>query len=472
MQEDEFEKQVTKNMEGFGVEPSASVWTKVERRIRKEKKRRFVFWLWILLLFLGSGIVTAIIFSQKEGGKIIVANGNTDKNRSIPILPPTKKDSLHIDKKIKEIGKSTKEIKPKKESDISGQTNKNLNKNHPVTRSKKVPYGNTEIIEPVTANEFARPTQKKQALTNKEPSAEKHPALQTKSVAITEEKRISQDFPDNIDTEAVVKKNNIPGLKIEDTVANKLVIADSLSTVLKKEMANKKIQKWKSGVEVSAGRSGFSNGLFSQDKSFDVNAAPGSGQTPDPGPSPVNPSFAGSVGLFIIKEVSNKLALTFGIDYSYMSSQRSIGSKVDSARILSNNFSTVVQVSNFYRPSGTVTNNYTNQFHFIGLSGGVSWQIVHSNKFKLYWENGLGFNRVITSNLLHYNPQLPGYYKDNSLLVKNQFIFSTGLLIPIDKRLVIKPFLSYNLTPVLKYQGSNNTHFSSWGIRLKYIVKK
>ncbi|MBK5272179.1 MAG: hypothetical protein JJE22_14310, partial [Bacteroidia bacterium] len=48
MPANEFEKKVQQRMEQLNLAPSDEVWLEVERRIRKEKKRRrFIIWFFL-----------------------------------------------------------------------------------------------------------------------------------------------------------------------------------------------------------------------------------------------------------------------------------------------------------------------------------------------------------------------------------------------------------------------------------------
>jgi hypothetical protein len=42
----EFEKQVQQKMDELQLRPSTEVWEEVEKRIRKEKKRRWLHYCW------------------------------------------------------------------------------------------------------------------------------------------------------------------------------------------------------------------------------------------------------------------------------------------------------------------------------------------------------------------------------------------------------------------------------------------
>src|SRR5258705_762818 len=57
MQENDFEKNVQQRMDQLQLYPSAEVWPEIERRIRKERKRRwFILWFLFPALLTGAGL--------------------------------------------------------------------------------------------------------------------------------------------------------------------------------------------------------------------------------------------------------------------------------------------------------------------------------------------------------------------------------------------------------------------------------
>ena len=80
MPANEFEKQVQKRLDDFQLNPSASVWKKVEEQIRKKKRRRIIlfFLLPLALGLLGYSIYYFVQTSQKTEQAQHVAAKNSD----------------------------------------------------------------------------------------------------------------------------------------------------------------------------------------------------------------------------------------------------------------------------------------------------------------------------------------------------------------------------------------------------------
>ena len=116
MPENEFEKKVQQRMEELRFIPSDEVWKEVEYCIRKEKKkRRFIFWLPLLFLLLGGGLVTAIWVADNDGNHIGKSDREVNKLQpNNPSLQSRTKDNTSFSKSNIE-----KPITPKKEPGIN-----------------------------------------------------------------------------------------------------------------------------------------------------------------------------------------------------------------------------------------------------------------------------------------------------------------------------------------------------------------
>ena len=82
MQKDEFEKQVQQNMEELKINPSEVVWTKIESKIYKEKRRKWliiIFPLMLLCLLLAGYELWYAPLSSKKGQQLTKINVEADK---------------------------------------------------------------------------------------------------------------------------------------------------------------------------------------------------------------------------------------------------------------------------------------------------------------------------------------------------------------------------------------------------------
>ena len=224
--------------------------------------------------------------------------------------------------------------------------------------------------------------------------------------------------------------------------------------------------------------------IFGEEKSlldFTPNTGSPAGFTMGPVAAPIlisSPEAGLSAGLdfYAEKSISKRLSVRAGIQYQYFSTHIRVGDKIENSRTVNNDLSSVV-VNSYYRADnyGSGKQNYTNQYHFAGISGYLSWQFIKSKKFSLSWENGLAFNRLIYTNALLFDGSSRSYYQDSRAFRKTQLFFSTGLHVPLfnlgSVNVAASPYASFGITPVLK-ENSFNTHFINYGMRLKFLFPR
>lgn len=476
MRENEFEKRVQEKMGDFGLRPSDEVWAEVEKRIRKEKKRRFIFWWPLLFLLLGAGIAAVTWFNYEKQQNI---SGISNKETKIEIERPAQQENGNSQKMT--VPENTKKIE--NNVTIQGNSNKTKTKNKVLADIKK----NGNIITTSPANP-------KRGKNNIAQTANQHKNIteavgkklqpvyppQAKNTIGGEIKKEDEQqkvlMKERAKNEEVTKKT---GPVSELTNVEKETIkqaTDSANNQTEKKQSHRKTEKWNWGFEAAAGKSGISNGFFSFNKALYADAlsqqaTTGSGT--GTAPSRIYPSFSWSAGLYGKKSISKRLDMNVGLGYTYFSTKLNTGSRIDSARNINNTYSGSVRVENFYRVSGTGSSSaYTNKYHFISLSGNISWQVIRGKKIRLYWENGLLYNRLLGSSMLHYDDNLPGYYKDNKLLTRNHILFTTGFSIPVSQKVWINPYAAYSLTPVLKNTNSSKANFTDLSLRVKFFFNK
>lgn len=471
MRENEFEQQVQQEMGQFKLSPSEDVWIEVERRIREEKKRRFIFWWPLLFLLSGGGITAVILLSdKKEKSEIVTADKSTEKLLSsspekIIIQDPANNlinsgnnDTVtikHLTAIVKE-SKNEKIIPPfistsnEASSDRKKVTPTNVTfkkqggqkeNNKDIVNSEK-PIINPERVPAVSENVPFKPTTSAKDSTS------------IKDIAVD----VKQEVADNkMPAQQPVKQ--LPDSIVQEQIT---------------KPAEKKAKNREWGFTFSAGRSSVINGLlFSKALTYADAAAL---QTTSPASlysrssETIRPAFSWAGGVYVKQIISKKVNINLGLNYSYLSTKTNVGNRVDSLRVINNSNSSGLLVNGFYQPANTMS--YTNQYHFINLSGDLAWRIINGKKLKLYWENGFSYSRLVGSGMLHFDRSLPGYYTDNSLLTKNHLFFTTGLSVPIGKRVVLNPFASNSLTRVLKNADPVKTNYRNFGIRIRFLMNK
>jgi hypothetical protein len=472
MPENEFEKKVQQRMEELRFTPSDEVWKEVEHRIRKEKKkRRFIFWLPLLFLLLGGGLVTAIWVADNDGNHIAKSDRKVNKLQpNHPTVQSRPENNTSFSK-----GNIEKAITPKKEtgkniikenagnylkkSFIFGK--RSLPKNKLLVKEKGTELDQPVIKEIITGDIVAKNSPDKQ---NNVPEVKDNTNFN---------QPVNQQNDSTVSIEIAGRKNDKPEIQKQNNESIKDSIANAATEEKKPIHLNKKSMKWQWGIMIEKGRSQTADGfkLF-DNKPYAVNlfAAQNSGiGSPVYNASGIHPSGSFALGVFVRRSVSSGFDINLGLNYLFLSTKMNVGSRVDSSRVISNSFSSIT-VDNFYRASNS-NSSYINRYHFLSLSAELSWKIINSKTMPVFWNSGFSYGRLLSSNALHFDRNIPGYYKDFGLLTHNHFFLSTGFSVPVFKRFIINPFAEYSLTHVLRNTDSSHTHFTNYGVRINFFLK-
>lgn len=459
MAENKFEKSVQQEMQGFKINPSEEIWPKVEKRIRKKKKRR----IFIILFFLfGLGLLgywQRNYFFDRE--KIHAEQRENSKEIKIGSVETVKKDSSikDEDQTMQEKTVNTKEkpglINPDQADQIKNNllsiktppqrktdSAKILNKKHGPGNNQRPNFA-TKPEKPVQAEVKTETPEKQDAVNQKEIAADISFENKTDSAKADrknqkkEELIITENNPAEIKIDSA--KINIEETqkeveaKEENVLHNKSntnrIKPDSNVTTLQKKTSSK---KWEWGVHFSPGISSLAEDFFSfsMNKSASSLASPGSstgGTVNQPSaPSASKAGFAFQSGVFLQKQITLRSRLSIGLQYGYYSEHINVGSRRDS--ILRYN----IQVSglrdaNFVYGAARTTKNYTNRYHFIELPLVFQHQLNKKTSRPFYWNFGITAGQLVYTNAAVYDTSFGGIYYDNKKgLNRTHFSLSTG----------------------------------------------
>lgn len=518
MPDNNFEKRLQEQMEGFKLQPSEQVWDEVEQHIRKKKdRRRIIFW-WLLPALLAGGIFTAVKFSNTGDKKILFDNntittvekGNTPteiksnaeagsalrENKTItdPLAKEEKSanntspDLAHADNSSIAAANDKKDYSQK----VFIKEQKGVRRNAPVNKNQinsnyddnRYPEFNMDLVtKPVIKiqNESRvdeKPVVEKQA--GEEIAAgsnEKKPELDNKPVAV---ETVKTDEPKmNLNDTAS------PATDVQVVDIAKKTAADSISMPVEQKATVNLKKKWQFGFSFEIGASDLSKSLIpgagAEDKSaaavFQSPIVGGFVSIPKAAEERTGAAF--SVKAFMHKNIKRRLDLQAGINYSYFSTIINVGNRVDATRVLNYVVQDVRVVSGFYNSTAasSVKNDYTNRYHLAGLYGQLNWRITNwKKKAAIYWNNGLSINQLFASNALVYDQTGAVYYKDFDVYQKQMAGISSALSFRFynTNKLSITagPFMQYYLTPYLKEAGPANKHFRNYGINMQVLFKK
>lgn len=465
MQKNEFEKQVQQKMEELKLQPSDSVWLNIESRISRNKRRRFGwvffsilliglvggFWLWDSMMKptqnqkdeLSKNFVTKkdSLNDQHRPSKNFITekdslpgiDGTVQSAKNIVALNQTKKifsqsfqkksESKSLSKRLNQESVATKLPVKNEQQNISAKLKVNTNEaladlvenKNLIIKSSANPHEENKIISP-PINEI-----------NKDSSLS---AIIDSTDKIAEAKKLTTE---NIQT----KK-----LKLNTTKGG-----------------------WKWGLTFSAGITGIPNKfLGSLDKSYSADSYTAIPQTnpnqdPNPLPSKIKSSGALIAGFYVEKNISKNKIITIGLNYKTFSLTNKVGKKNDSG---------------IYSLSNPI-NKYHNHFHFIELPVALKVQI-SSKGIPLFWDAGVSVSQLIGSNALQFNSTSAFYYHNNTLFNKSQIGFNTGFSASFFNKqktsILFGPYIYYGPTKIAAEGLYQDQHFTFIGLRTQVLFKK
>ncbi len=449
--QNEFEKRVQQKIEELNLVPSDPVWQKVELQIRRKKdRRRFIFWIPLLILLLGGGLWMGIDYSSKNIS-YKPENHNQENKSHTPLdhfTTTTKTNQRETEK--------TAETKTIKHSDVT--SNVSLKQSSFKRRS-------VQKLISKKKNSFSIVEQRSSAddisLINSEAA---------KKTSVQPEQRI----PDTIsaielkDTATIVNNEK----KTETTVPKTDSLTKDSSSITKPDVKKRKEAKWKYALLVNAGTSGLNRfNLFNADKSLastpNYNGGSTSGGGPFYyGPSAVQKGFSFEVGAIAKKQIGKRTSLFTGLRYNYYSNTIHVGS-----RIMQNTIIADFSVSQYYSNRSVAQQPYRNQYHFISLPAAFEWQLL--KKKSLNFHIGLSLQYLVQTNALRFDYNSQSYFHSKEAFNSTQLFSEFGLTysVPIkQKEITFGAQLEYGLSKLEK--GNSTNHLFSYGMKVQWQLSK
>ncbi len=356
-----------------------------------------------------------------------------------------------------------------------------------------------------------RPVKANPPVSNKpQPDENNQPAVlqQDSSVAIAANSDSAQTVQDvatveptvttTVDTSSLAQSTPVDSVATDTAQTIAAVPPVTTPEVAKVQQVQKKAgpSRWQFGVQAEGGYSGVTkDGLFgfleknytpvadlaSPSFSNSITFAP---QFPRPvnKPSNITMGLSFSVGGFVKRALSNRLSLSAGLQYTYLSTRQVVGSKMNNNRTVNRAPSTSQLVTEYYDANTNFNNpnkstqNYNNKYQFIELPVTLHTQLNRGKRLPIIWDAGFSVSKLLGTNALHYDGLGGVYYQDNSLFNKTQWAVSTGFNVQLFKQsqhpLTVGPVMRYNITPMLKKDFSTGQHTWAVGLRASILLKK
>lgn len=460
MADKSFEQRVQEQLAHLYMKPDASVWPEVEAVLQRERKRRWLIWIFILLAGCGGASFWAYYqFLQPEQGheavvtkSFIKANEPQKTVSSVDITSKNKiTDSLQVHATVKD------QIIAKTEH-VGLSDNVTVNKYN----RRIVKYVTPAIKESgAKANSITLPFRQETTViipeTDKKTNTETSPQ-QIRKIAVPA-----------IDTAAEADKQ-----VIAEQVKQPVPLTSSLDTPAIITAKNKK-RKWQWNIAVDGGISGIRKSLFMQKvTTADVYASsPSTGNisgASQPGIKipVIKDALSFGVQLQAIRTIGKKQSLGISLGYSLFQTATSVGSSVDST-IFFSGYNLYNTNGYYYRSTDSI--GYTNQYHF--LQAGVDFyrDMKLFKKISTRWQLGTGLNFLVTTNALHYDAGSGRLFRNSSLFQTVQVHLSAGFDVAIGKQpfMYVGPHWQYFITDLTKISSSNQHLFLS-SLRVAFIL--
>lgn len=520
MPESEFEKQVQQELEQLKLRPTAEVWQNVEKELRKKKRRRVVFFIFLLAGLALLGYPGYKLFNHSNDADLVQNTKQGTNNTSSTSNPNRMNGTNSAD--AGSSGEATINVEDKnKETTANNNDNLTNDDKQPNATTSTSPAPNVPEIVKTTDNS-TKPVVKKKShqpnsLTTEVASEKVKESIAEKVKEPTTDKNKNKNLVAN---ESGVNNNLIPvaPMKTDVTVNNPAATpsssavepvtkepqkaddeitkafkadstahADSAIASVEKAGENqdsamakskKGKPKFEWGIDLSAGVSSSAEDLsIGGQKSMAADqlyySAPtvsiGTGILGQPSrpPSVINPGFAFRIGMVGELKLSKRGSFVTGLQYSYKSNVIHVGSYQDTTISFSNFASQTVNVRAVYR--GNQKWSHTNKYHFIQVPISYQLQLNKSEKLPFFWNAGLGVSYLFATNgLLYSNTQGGIYYNDKVAYNRFQFNINTAFYLRFgnQKRMswMIGPEFSMNTNRLVKEAYGNKQYLLYGGV--------
>ncbi len=490
MSDKSFEQQVREELSDLRMKPNAAVWETVAASLKKERKRRWVLWMFFLLAGL-SGItlwwLTQEQLQVSELSNKNVIRQNPDSFLKTKTLPREDNITIAIDSKKDQSLKADIE-KPSTNTSSSNNTLFSPATTKPASIYKtsidKVELISKGISNAEVVTDVQDHVSKKENKTQVSVDERKTEVVEKEVEKITQQ----NEKKEKADTSSFVQMQDLKKDTVEiikETALPKPVLSDSTQL---KNSKTVKSNKWKWRIGFNAGTSGVRNSIRSllektnsraYENAYAGNSAPITG-VPGTGAGAFNmkpvvrDAFAFGAFVEVMKKMGKKeqhaLGLTAG--YHLYSTRTGVGS-LNTGTVQFSNVNTTNDANKYYGVKDSAS--YTSYYHFIQLGLRYYQSLKWFKKVDMQWYAGIGVNALLGSNGLHLGTMNTNTYlfQNRSLLRSMQMDLSGGVDFGLGKakQVYIGPQVQYMLSNLSKQPGVNQ-HLFRPSVRLSFLLDK
>ncbi|MFZ6024996.1 MAG: hypothetical protein ACOYVG_11155 [Bacteroidota bacterium] len=493
MSDKSFEQQVREELSDLRIKPNAAVWESVATSLKKERKRRWVLWMFFLLAGLS---VTALWWMIQEQPAASQLSHDTQ-------ITGTKK-STDQTISLSEKNETPVSVVTQKEASIKQKIEKGNIENLPSSTTGfstgKIKSA-TVYQQPIrnTVNESDTKSNQLNQIIGQD--LKKDEKISQSSITVenvnmvdgrANRQSVQSENQEKADISSVVKTVDIKKDSVEIVKETELLKPASTDSSVSKNSKTIKANKWQWRIGFNAGTSGVRNSIRSlleninsraYDNAFSGNSAPITGSPgPGGGSSGAMPNMkpvvrdALSFGTFLEairkfgKKEKHAIGLTAG--YHLFSTRTGVGS-LNTGTVQFSNVNTTNDANKYYGVKDSAS--YTSYYHFIQLGLRYYQSLKWFKEVDMQWYAGIGVNALLGSNGLHLGSMNTNTYlfQNRSLLRTMQMDITGGIDFGLgkSKQVYIGPQMQYMLSNLSKQPGVNQ-HLFRPSVRLSFVLNK
>lgn len=457
-----FEQQVREELSGLRISPDDAVWTGIESALRKEKKRRFIWLLFVSGMFAGLIVAGYFYTTGRQDTSSFVKN-NVQSRNSITL----QHDSISQTTE----GISEQQIHKEQITGASGKEQAQA-VTTPIIMKPSIKFL-TRKDEAISSN-GNQPVVKGTVHSIKTKEADKL-FSDKEDIAVSGQEKIVQPSVSSVESSTASKDSlvneKISALlsqKTSDSSADKRLAVASAPD--KKQISKSKKWQWSFHAAIGYGKPVapfiIVRKTYTAANNSGLPATGGqlSNNTAEP---VVQGKPALQAGMEISRPLGKKMRWGIVLDYQLYQTSTQTGSRVDSTAF----FASYSAYSNngYYYMLGS-SSVYRSFYHM--LYTGVNLYR-NSRFFQLpsRWQAGMGVQMLVATNALLYDVNSGRLFSDNSLLAKIQPQVSLGFDVALGKHsgVYVGPSVQYTVSR-LSRTGAADKHLFFAGAKLSWLL--
>ncbi len=488
MSDKSFEQQVREELSDLRMKPNAAVWESVAASLKKERKRRWVLWMFFLLAGLSGTALWWLTQEQLPSSELSSKNGITQNTDSFVQTKTLPKEDKAI---VTAAARTGETIKVDTEQPlIKNSSSINITFSHTKIKPVSVQKPSVDSIEAamkeksnLSGNTVVQDISKKENETQVSVGVVKTDVeKETEKIVQQNEKQEKEDKSSFAKTLGI-RKDTVETIRGITTLQP--VVPDT--TVL---MNNKtvKVSKWQWRIGLNAGTSGVRNSIRSllennnsraYENAFSGNSTPitgspgGSWGTANTKPV-VRDAFSFGNFVELVRKFGKKEKHAIGLTAGYhlFSTRTGVGS-LNTGTVQFSNVNASNDANKYYGVKDSAS--YTSYYHFIQLGLRYYQSLKWFKKIDMQWYAGIGVNALLGSNGLHLGAMNTNAYlfQNRSLLRTMQMDISGGVDFGLgkSKQVYLGPQVQYMLSNLSKQPGVNQ-HLFRPSLRLSFTLDK